>query len=75
MTSSVLIFYLWFLSFVLPDGVIGNTWAFGAHIPGSSPGRVVDACRKVGIKKDANVGFGSKRRLERQCRNRSSAGN
>ena len=25
---------------VLPDGVIGNTWAFGAHIPGSSPGRV-----------------------------------
>ena len=34
-------FFLWFLSFVLPDGVIGNTWAFGAHIPGSSPGRVV----------------------------------
>jgi hypothetical protein len=28
------------LSFALPDGVIGNTWAFGAHIPGSSPGRV-----------------------------------
>ncbi len=26
---------------VLPDGVIGNTWAFGAHVPGSSPGRVV----------------------------------
>ncbi len=26
---------------VLPDGVIGNTWAFGAYIPGSSPGRVV----------------------------------
>ena len=25
---------------VLPDGVIGNTWAFGAHVPGSSPGRV-----------------------------------
>ena len=25
---------------MLPDGVIGNTWAFGAHIPGSSPGRV-----------------------------------
>ena len=24
----------------LPDGVIGNTWAFGAHVPGSSPGRV-----------------------------------
>ena len=24
----------------LPGGVIGNTWAFGAHIPGSSPGRV-----------------------------------
>jgi hypothetical protein len=36
-------FFLWFLSFVLPDGVIGNTWAFGAHIPGSSPGRVVMA--------------------------------
>ena len=27
---------------VLPDGVIGNTWAFGAHVPGSSPGRVVE---------------------------------
>ena len=26
--------------FALPDGVIGNTWAFGAHVPGSSPGRV-----------------------------------
>ncbi len=26
---------------LLPDGVIGNTWAFGAYIPGSSPGRVV----------------------------------
>ena len=25
---------------ILPDGVIGNTWAFGAHVPGSSPGRV-----------------------------------
>jgi hypothetical protein len=25
---------------VLPGGVIGNTWAFGAHVPGSSPGRV-----------------------------------
>jgi hypothetical protein len=25
----------------LPDGVIGNTWPFGGHIPGSSPGRVV----------------------------------
>ncbi len=25
---------------VLPDGVIGNTWLFGGHIPGSSPGRV-----------------------------------
>ena len=24
----------------LPGGVIGNTWAFGAHVPGSSPGRV-----------------------------------
>jgi hypothetical protein len=24
----------------IPGGVIGNTWAFGAHIPGSSPGRV-----------------------------------
>jgi hypothetical protein len=31
------------LSFALPDGVIGNTWAFGAHIPGSSPGRVAFA--------------------------------
>ena len=28
---------------MLPDGVIGNTWAFGAHIPGSSPGRVAFA--------------------------------
>ncbi len=27
-------------SIVLPDGVIGNTWPFGGHIPGSSPGRV-----------------------------------
>ena len=27
-------------SIVLPDGVIGNTWAFGAYVPGSSPGRV-----------------------------------
>jgi hypothetical protein len=26
--------------YLLPDGVIGNTWAFGAHVPGSSPGRV-----------------------------------
>ena len=25
----------------VPGGVIGNTWAFGAHVPGSSPGRVV----------------------------------
>ncbi len=24
----------------LPGGVIGNTWAFDAHVPGSSPGRV-----------------------------------
>ena len=28
------------VSFLLPDGVIGNTWAFGAHILGSSPSRV-----------------------------------
>ena len=26
---------------IVPDGVIGNTWAFGAYVPGSSPGRVV----------------------------------
>ena len=25
----------------LPGGVIGNTWAFGAYILGSSPSRVV----------------------------------
>ncbi len=31
------------LSFALPDGVIGNTWPFGGHIPGSSPGRVAFA--------------------------------
>ena len=31
----------WERSFLVPDGVIGNTWAFGAYIPGSSPGRVV----------------------------------
>ncbi len=28
------------IAVVLPGGVIGNTWAFGAHVPGSSPGRV-----------------------------------
>ena len=37
---------MWALAYglALPGGVIGNTWAFGAHIPGSSPGRVGFAC-------------------------------
>ena len=39
-TSELIGYGLMRYALVLPGGVIGNTWAFGAHVPGSSPGRV-----------------------------------